>query len=206
MEFQVFLFLYLIIILSSIIHEYSHGWMANALGDPTAKYAGRLTLNPLAHIDLWGTVILPFFLMALTNFQVFFGYAKPVPFNPYNLKNQRWGIVLIGLAGPLSNFLIALILGLLVRFSLLPFLGLPLSLIVSINVWLAMFNLLPFAPADGSKVFGGLLGGRWENRLMGMSPTFGIVLSLMVAFFVLPLIVPWMVRLIIGPAAFFQVF
>lgn len=196
MEFQALLFLYIIIILSSIIHEYSHGWMANALGDPTAKYAGRLTLNPLAHIDLWGTVILPLFLMSTTG--IFFGYAKPVPFNPYNLKNQKSGIALIGAAGPFSNFLVAIILGLLVRFSVIPILQIPLSLIVLINIWLMLFNLLPFAPADGSKILAGLLPYPWQQTLEAMNPLLGIVLAIMVAFYLFPVIIPLIVKLIIG--------
>lgn len=198
MEIQALLFLYIIIILSSIVHEYSHGWMANVLGDRTAKYAGRLTLNPLAHIDLWGTIFMPFFLMVLTGFRVFFGYAKPVPFNPYNFRNQKTGLILVGLAGPLSNFLIAIILGLLVRFSVLPALSGLLSYIVLINVWFVLFNLLPFVPADGSKILAGLLPYPWQQTLESMSPLLGIALALMVAFWIFPVIVPIIVGFIIG--------
>lgn len=198
MEVQALLFLYIIIILSSIIHEYSHGWVANALGDPTAKHAGRLTLNPLAHIDLWGTIILPFFLMLLTSFQVFFGYCKPVPFNPYNLKNQKLGLILIGIAGPFSNLLIAVILGLMVRFSVFPLLNTPLSFIVLINIWFLLFNLLPFAPADGSKILAGLSPHPWQQTLEAMNPLIGIALALAVAFYLFPIIIPLIVKLIIG--------
>lgn len=196
MEIQVLLFLYIIIILSSIIHEYSHGWVANALGDPTAKYAGRLTLNPLAHMDLWGTIILPLFLMSTTG--VFLGYAKPVPFNPYNLKNQKQGIALIGLAGPLSNFLIAFIFGLMVRFSIFPILNAPLSFIVLINIWLMLFNLLPFAPLDGSKILTGFLPYSWQQTIGTMSPMVGIILALAAAFYIFPFIIPVILKLIIG--------
>ena len=114
MDIQSGIFLYIIIIFSAIIHEYAHGWAALRQGDPTAKYAGRLTLNPLAHIDWWGTVLMP--LLLLFTFGVFFGYAKPVPINPYNFRNQRRGIIYVSLAGVGANFLIALALGLFVRF------------------------------------------------------------------------------------------
>lgn len=199
MEFQASLFLYLIIILSSIIHEYSHGWMANALGDPTAKNAGRLTLNPIVHIDLWGTIIMPWFLMILTSGQIFFGYAKPVPFNPYNLRNQKKGAALIAFAGPFSNFLLALIFGLFVRIAVFPPLMVETFLaIVQINLWLMLFNLLPFPPADGSKLLAGFLPYSLEKNLEMINPTVGIIIALVFAFFILPVIIPYLLILLTG--------
>ena len=121
--------------------------------DPTAKYEGRLTLNPIKHLDPFGSVILP--VMTFLIGGVIFGWAKPVPYNPYNLKNQRIGPALVGAAGPASNFLIAIIFALILRFAG-SYLTLPLlyimSLIVLVNILLAIFNLVPIPPLDGSKV------------------------------------------------------
>ncbi len=121
-----------ILMISVILHEVAHGYTALRLGDPTAHYAGRLTLNPLPHLDWWGTVLMP--LMLLFFFQVFFGYAKPVPINPYNFRDQRRGIIWVRIAGVGANFLIAVVLGLLVRlvpgFFLNPFL----SFVVMVNI------------------------------------------------------------------------
>ncbi len=148
---QVFdiIFQVLIVIFSVVVHEVSHGAMAYALGDNTAKDAGRLTLNPLPHIDPIGSILMPILIG--------FGWAKPVPYNPYNLRNQKWGPFLVGIAGPASNILIAVFFGLILRISgPLSFLGqaffgalLP---IVAINLGLAIFNLIPVPPLDGSKV------------------------------------------------------
>jgi len=148
-------FFVIVIVFSAIIHEYSHGWMANQLGDQTAKYAGRLTLNPIKHIDLFGSIILPILLIP-TGF--LFAYAKPVPYNPYNLRNQRWDPVWVALAGPGSNLILAFIFGLIIRFlpvanNLFPFL----FIIVFANVLLAIFNLVPIPPLDGSKLLFALL-------------------------------------------------
>ena len=184
------LFLYIIIILSSIIHEYSHGWTALQLGDPTAKYEGRLTLNPLAHIDPFGTVILPILLLLSSG--IFIGYAKPVPFNPMNLRDPQKGTALVGAAGPTSNLSIALILGLIVRFgsqmaflaAIVPFL----KFIVMINIWLALFNLIPVPPLDGSKVLLGIAPrafGRAYQAMEGLG-FFGIIIALFLAMAVLP--------------------
>src|SRR3989344_4142410 len=148
-----FIFSVAILIMSIVVHEVSHGLVANLLGDPTAKYEGRLTLNPIKHLDPFGSVILP--VMTFLIGGVIFGWAKPVPYNPYNLKNQRIGPALVGAAGPASNFLIAIIFALILRFAG-SYLTLPLlyimSLIVLVNILLAIFNLVPIPPLDGSKV------------------------------------------------------
>lgn len=158
-------FLIILLVISVIVHEICHGYAAEALGDPTACYAGRLTLNPIPHIDIVGSIIVPFILAIIPPHMVF-GWAKPVPVNPYNLRNQRWGEVLVSAAGPASNLAIAIIFGLLIRFDtvylFLPqsFLSISVSL-VYINLLLAVFNLVPIAPLDGSKIFFGLLPARF---------------------------------------------
>ncbi len=148
------IFFIVILIFSVILHEVSHGYVADMLGDPTARLAGRLTINPIPHIDLFGSILLPAALI-LTGSGVVIGWAKPVPYNPYNLKNQRLGTLFVSAAGVATNFLIALIFGLLIRFAD----GLPLSflimakMVVTLNIVLGVFNLLPIPPLDGSKIF-----------------------------------------------------
>ena len=147
------LFLSLVILILSVIaHEVAHGYAANSLGDPTARLAGRLTLNPLPHIDLMGSVILPA-LLSFPPSPIFFGWAKPVPYNPYNLKARRWGETLVALAGSATNILFAVIFGLLVRYSAV--IGLDqtavsfAATIAFVNLFLGLFNLIPFPPLDG---------------------------------------------------------
>ena len=141
-----------ILILSIIAHEAAHGYAADSLGDPTARLAGRLTLNPLPHIDLVGSILLPA-LLVFTGSPILFGWAKPVPYNPYNLKNQRWGEALVAVAGSATNILLAIIFGLIVRFGAsagLDTLALSLAANISfINLFLGLFNLIPFPPLDG---------------------------------------------------------
>lgn len=149
MEFK--LFLYVIIVLSAVFHEYAHAYSAYSMGDSTAKNMGRLTLNPVAHMDPIGTVLLPLFLLYFLG--GFIGYAKPVPYNPYNLTDQKWGELKVAIAGPLSNFFIALVVALILRFADLDgFVYIALSWIVYINIFLGLFNLIPIPPLDGSKV------------------------------------------------------
>lgn len=150
-----FIFSLAVLVMSVVIHEVSHGWMAYILGDPTAKLAGRLTLNPIPHIDPVGSILVPLVLSLLPG-GIVFGWAKPVPYNPYNLRVKN-GPAYVALAGPASNFAIALIFSLLIRtglgVSLLGAQALPiLSTIVLINIMLGLFNLIPVPPLDGSTI------------------------------------------------------
>lgn len=143
------------LIMSIVLHEMAHGYMANWLGDPTARLQGRLSGNPLVHIDPLGSVIIPGLLL-LSSSGILFGWAKPVPYNPYNLKDQRYGEAKVAVAGPLMNIAIALVFALLIRSSVelgLPpsFVGIA-SYVVYINLLLAFFNMIPIPPLDGSKI------------------------------------------------------
>lgn len=184
----------IIVILSIIFHEVAHGFVADWLGDPTARYAGRLTLNPLPHIDPMGSIAIPG-ILALTGAPFLIGWAKPVPYNPYNLRNQRWGEALVGAAGPLTNIFIAVVFGMALRFAA-P-LGLSagiLSLcytVVSTNLVLALYNLIPLPPLDGSKVLRSILPfqlrmafGRLEQSMYALGPV-GLVLVSLAAIYLL---------------------
>ncbi len=199
MDIQSVLFLYVVIILSAILHEYAHAWAAFRQGDLTAKYAGRLTLNPLAHLDWWGTVLMP--LMLLYFFRVFFGYAKPVPINPYNFRNQRRGMIEVSLAGVGANFLLAIVFGLFIRFMPDFFLSPFLALIVMVNIWLGLFNLLPFPPLDGSKLVIALADintSRYSRTIEFLSQPVGILIAIFVAMTFLPYLSDFIFRLIVG--------
>jgi len=150
-------FYFVIIIPSAIIHEYAHGWMADQLGDPTARYAGRLTVDPRPHIDLWGTILMPLFLFFATGGKFLFAYAKPVPYNPYNLKNQKWGPAMVALAGPAANLMLASAFAIVIRLAPDLFFSYFLGKIVIVNIMLMVFNLIPIPPLDGSKVLYALL-------------------------------------------------
>jgi Zn-dependent protease len=143
-----------IVFYSIIIHEISHAYAAYALGDDSAKRAGRLSLNPMKHIDIFGTIILPLILYFSAGF--IYGYAKPVPFNPYNFRNLKRDSGLTALAGPLSNILIAIVMAVIFHLSP-PIVQHILYYVIFLNLLLAFFNLIPFPPLDGSKVLGMVL-------------------------------------------------
>jgi len=152
----IYIFIVAILIFSVIIHEIAHGAVASYLGDDTAKLAGRLTLNPIKHLDPIGSVLVPL-LLVIANAGIIFGWAKPVPINPLNFRDQKYGEAKVSLAGPAANLSIALIFGLILRFTPL-FLEVPyeilliFSYIVFINLLLAVFNLMPIPPLDGSHI------------------------------------------------------
>jgi Zn-dependent protease len=158
------IFLIIVLILSAVFHEYMHGYTAYRLGDPTAKNAGRLTFNPIKHLDPFGSVILPL-MMVLFGSSFLFAWAKPVPYNPYNLSDRKYGDAKVSLAGPLANLTLAVVFGLIIRFAPIAsptFNGL-LSLVVYVNLFLMVFNLIPIPPLDGSKIVSVFLSP--ENKI-----------------------------------------
>lgn len=187
-----------ILIFSIVIHEVAHGYTADRLGDPTARYAGRLTLNPLPHLDLMGSIILP----VLTYFGggFIFGWAKPVPYDPRNI-DARWGEAAVAFAGPLSNILLALVFGLLLQGGVIPLTAVPIvEYIVLINIVLAVFNLVPIPPLDGSKLLFAFLPASAMNIRYTLE-RYGLVLVLVFVFFAWGIIAPiveYLFRLFIG--------
>ena len=154
--------LVLAFLIAITIHEAAHAWVSYRLGDPTAKLMGRISLNPISHMDLYGTVLFPLFLILIRS-PFIIGWAKPVQFDPYNLKNPRRDTALISLAGPASNLLLALLLSFILRLLQNPFslsfilVNNILPTIIYLNVLLAIFNLLPIHPLDGGKILVGVL-------------------------------------------------
>ena len=200
-----FVFQIAILIMSVVIHEVSHGYAASFLGDQTARYQGRLTLNPVKHIDPVGSILVPSLAYFLGGF--IFGWAKPVPYNPHNLKPGRWSEAAVAFAGPASNILLALIFGLLLRITIImePAWASPAfvqitAMIVFINILLAIFNLVPIAPLDGSK----LLFAFFPEKFYQMREFFeryGLVLIILFIFFLWQFIFPvisFFFRLITG--------
>jgi len=193
-----------ILLMSVVIHEFAHGWAAFYLGDPTAKYYGRLTLNPIKHLDPFGSFIVPV-LLVLFQSPVVFGWAKPVPFNPYNLIDQKYGPAKVAVAGPLANLAIALVFGLSLRFLSASFLfstGLEpiFGVIVFLNLLLAVFNLIPIPPLDGSKLLFAVLPASMDKTRMVLEQ-YGTIVLLFFIFFAFQWIIPlifWLSNLIVG--------
>lgn len=190
-----------ILFMSVIIHEVSHGYVADIMGDPTARLAGRLTLNPIKHLDPIGSVIVPI-LTSLAGFT--FGWAKPVPYNPYNLKNKRLGEFVIASAGPFSNIVIALVFGILIRLTYQTGINSPFveisSYIVIINIVLAVFNLIPLPPLDGSKLLFSILPdqyGRIRQTLETYAPFFVLIAVLFLWQMISP-VIPYIFHLFTG--------
>jgi Zn-dependent protease len=187
-----FLFAIAVLIMSVVVHEVSHGYAANILGDPTAKLAGRLTLNPVRHLDLVGSFLVP----ALTYFfgGFIFGWAKPVPYNPYNLRAGKWGPAIVASAGPLANLLIALFFGFVLR--VVPLAGFTspqfveiTSLIIFLNIILAVFNFIPVPPLDGSKILFALLPPH-RGEIEAFLTRFQLLILLFIVLFLWQFILP----------------
>lgn len=198
---MIYLFEIIVLVFSAIIHEYMHGFMAERLGDDTAKDAGRLTLNPIPHIDLFGSIILPL-SMILFNTGIVFGWAKPVPFNPYRLRDQKYGPAKVAIAGPLGNLILAVMFSLVLRFVpgidsvLASFIG----MIVYINLMLMIFNLLPIPPLDGSKVLAAFLPAKLQLKFFELE-RYGLFLVLFFVLFASNLISPiiaWLFQFLTG--------
>jgi len=178
-----------------------HGWMAERLGDNTAKMAGRLTLNPIPHLDLFGSIILPM-LMAFSGTGIIFGWAKPVPFNPNNLSDQKWGPAKVAIAGPMGNLIIALMLGLTLRFAPIvnPMVIGLFAMAILINLVLMIFNLMPIPPLDGSKVLMAFLPFKLKMRFMSLE-RYGMILVILFIFVAFDIIIPitfFLMKLIVG--------
>jgi len=198
-QFTILIFYILVLLFSVVIHEVSHGIVALWQGDPTAKFTGRLTLNPIPHIDLFGTIIVPLFLMIPALFGTpgpIFGWAKPVPYNPYNLRNQKWGAAMVSLAGPASNFVIAVVFGIALRFFpattdvvFVENLARLLVIIVRLNILLGIFNLVPIPPLDGSKLLFSVLPSHMSHIQMFLE-RYGFIILLFFIFFAFKIIFP----------------
>jgi len=196
----------IVLVFSVVIHEVAHGAVANSLGDPTAKYAGRLTLNPMSHLDWFGSLILPMLLFFGTGGSFVFGYAKPVPINPFNFRDQKYGQVKVALAGVAANFALALVFGTILRFW--PEISNPMSAgfyglaqqVVIINLVLAVFNLIPIPPLDGSHVLFAFLPRSQEDFKIFLQ-RYGFIFLLIIIYFLSSIIGPilqFLYRLIVG--------
>ncbi len=203
--------LYIVILLFSVIlHEVSHGWVAEKLGDPTARLAGRLTLNPIPHIDPFGSILLPAVMYWATGGAFGFGAAKPVPVNYQNLRNFKRDIVLVAFAGPITNFLIAAIAALLFRFipAMNPQAQTLLMHVILLNLVLAVFNMIPIPPLDGSKILASIFGF-FSRTLMYWYlelERYGFILVLLLLFtgIYTSILIPsisFLLKLLLGPGA-----
>lgn len=167
-----------ILIFSAILHEVAHGYIADRLGDPTARLMGRLTLDPRPHIDMWMSFLIPVMTFVMSGGQFIFGGAKPVPVDPFNLKEGRKDLALVSLVGPLTNIAIAVVAASLIKLLLIPGVASSMSLsftallygflqqVVAINILLGIFNLIPIPPLDGSKIFSMILPEETAERYM----------------------------------------
>lgn len=198
MEFIDGIFYVLVLIMSVVVHEFAHGYTAYLLGDDTARLQGRLTLNPLKHLDPFGSVILPL-LLIISNAGFVIGWARPVPYNPYNLRNGNRGKFFVAIAGILANIIIALLFGLLIRF--LPLLGVSIdmffvqslykisTMIVLVNLVLALFNIIPIPPLDGSRILFSFLPIKYRH-IENMLERWGLIIMLLFIFFLWDKVVP----------------
>jgi Zn-dependent protease len=187
-----------VLIMSVVIHEVSHGFMAEYYGDNTARRAGRLTLNPIKHLDLFGSIILPALLYFTAGFT--FGWAKPVPYNPNNLRDRKWGTIAVASAGILANLFIAILFGLVIRFApsfgfpafdpfaVLPFYKITMNIVI-INIALALFNLVPIPPLDGSKILFSLLP-RSAHSVIQFLEQYSLIILVVFIFFLSDFLYP----------------
>jgi Zn-dependent protease len=201
MTIEIVIFQVVTLVFSAIIHEYMHGWMADRLGDPTAKNAGRLSMNPLVHIDPFGSLLLPG-IMILSGTGFVFGWAKPVPFNPYNLSDKKYGGAKVAIAGPLGNLITALFFGMILRFVPMAneMMATFIMIIIQINLILMVFNLVPIPPMDGSKVIMPFLPHNLQVKYAELEK-YGMFLVLLFVMFGFTLIIPiinFLFRLIVG--------
>lgn len=197
MGIAITIFEFVVLIFSAVLHEIAHGYEAERLGDPTARRAGRLTLNPLVHLDPVGSVLMPILLYIASGGAFFFAAAKPVPYDPRNLKNPRSGSAKIALAGPVTNLALALVFGVLIRiFVLLPVSNLFLTFLAIVcfmNILLGIFNLVPIPPLDGSRILFALLPpSEGSYRVMYFLERWGLFFVLIFVFFGFGIIVPVM--------------
>jgi len=180
MPFESIIISLILLLFSVVIHELCHGIAADKLGDHTARYAGRLTLNPIPHLDLFGSILLPLFLFAVGS-PIIFGAAKPVPVNFFNLRNPKRDMALVSLAGPGANFALAIIFAIPIRLGLLTdgMAGHEIVLqAVLLNLVLGIFNLIPIPPLDGSKVFASLFSDEMMYRILAWE-RFGFILIIL---------------------------
>lgn len=206
MDLQNIIAVIIALVLGLTLHEFAHALMGNYLGDTTAKDSGRLSINPLVHIDPFSTLLLPLLLIVLHS-PVVFAAAKPVPFNPWQVRYGRWGAALVAVAGPLTNLLLALVFGLWLRFGPHSLLASEyLGPIVTTNVALFVFNLIPFPPLDGSRVLYAAVSAEVREVMDRIeSAGFGAIAVFMVAYYYLGIgqyfnsLVVWIINLIVPP-------